>query len=54
MASLSEIEAQQAYRGYQAAALTENRKIMTFLEWVLETKTVLRDVPPEQFAELLT
>jgi len=46
MPSYSELEAQHEYARYQDSVMT-NDKIMTFLEWVLATKTVLRDVPPE-------
>lgn len=53
MASFTELQAQQEYKRYQDSVMTNDR-VMTFLEWVLATKIVLRDVDPEEFAELLT
>jgi hypothetical protein len=48
---LSEFEAQQEYRRYQASVMTNDR-MLTFLEWVIETKTVLKDVSAEEQALL--
>ena len=53
MASFTELQAQQEYKRYQDSVMTNDR-VMTFLEWVLATKIVLRDVDPEEFAELLS
>ena len=53
MASYTEDQAIQEYHRYQDSVLPNDR-MMSFLEWVVETKTVLKDVSPDQQAELLS
>lgn len=51
MPSCTEFQAQQEYRRYQAAVT--NEKMLTFLEWVKATKTVLCDVPMDELVEIM-
>ena len=52
MDHITESEAQKRYIEYQNSVMTNDR-IMTFLEWVRETKTVLKDVDQKDFAEVM-
>lgn len=53
MPSFTETQAVQEYHRYQDTVLP-NDKMLTFLEWIRETKVVLTDVSADEQAELLT
>jgi hypothetical protein len=53
VATLTESQAVAEYIRYQDSVLTNDRAL-TFLEWVKTTKLVLKDVPPDELAEVMT